>query len=87
MIIIGAGMNHWYHLDMNYRGVINMLMLCVVLVNQAVAWAHYVGQKNCALKLVGYHWRRLIGIVHHVKWRYEVSFMNTVRSAAKPFRL
>lgn len=28
MIIIGAGMNHWYHMDMNYRGVINMLMLC-----------------------------------------------------------
>ncbi len=28
MIIIGAAMNHWYHMDMNYRGVINMLMMC-----------------------------------------------------------
>ena len=28
MIIIGAAMNHWYHSDMNYRGVINMLMMC-----------------------------------------------------------
>ena len=28
MIIIGAAMNHWYHADMNYRGVINLLMLC-----------------------------------------------------------
>ena len=28
MIIIGAGMNHWYHADMNYRGVINTLMMC-----------------------------------------------------------
>ena len=27
MVIIGAGMNHWYHSDMNYRGVINMLMM------------------------------------------------------------
>ena len=28
MVIIGAAMNHWYHSDMNYRGVINMLMMC-----------------------------------------------------------
>ncbi len=28
MIIVGAGLNHWYHLDMNYRGLINMLIFC-----------------------------------------------------------
>ena len=28
MVIIGAAMNHWYHADMNYRGVINMLVMC-----------------------------------------------------------
>lgn len=28
MIIVGAGLNHWYHLDMNYRGLINMLVFC-----------------------------------------------------------
>ncbi|MBT8424551.1 MAG: molybdopterin-dependent oxidoreductase, partial [Silicimonas sp.] len=28
MVIIGAAMNHWYHMDMNYRGVINMLVMC-----------------------------------------------------------
>ncbi len=28
MVIIGAAMNHWYHSDMNYRGVINLLMMC-----------------------------------------------------------
>ncbi|WP_435792103.1 hypothetical protein, partial [Escherichia coli] len=21
--ILGAGVNHWYHMDMNYRGMIN----------------------------------------------------------------
>jgi nitrate reductase alpha subunit len=26
MIIIGAAMNHWYHMDMNYRACINMLV-------------------------------------------------------------
>ena len=28
MIILGAGVNHWYHMDMNYRGMINMLVFC-----------------------------------------------------------
>ena len=27
MIIVGAGMNHWFNMDMNYRGLINMLMM------------------------------------------------------------
>src|SRR5690606_38666396 len=26
MVIIGAAMNHWYHMDMNYRGIMNMLI-------------------------------------------------------------
>ncbi len=28
MIILGAGVNHWYHMDMNYRGMINLLVFC-----------------------------------------------------------
>jgi nitrate reductase alpha subunit len=28
MVILGAGLNHWYHMDMNYRGIINMLVMC-----------------------------------------------------------
>ncbi len=28
MIILGAGVNHWYHMDMNYRGMIGMLVFC-----------------------------------------------------------
>jgi nitrate reductase alpha subunit len=24
MVILGAGLNHWYHMDMAYRGIINM---------------------------------------------------------------
>ena len=46
MIIIGAGMNHWYHLDMNSRGVINMLMLCGCIGKSGGGWAHYVGQEK-----------------------------------------
>ena len=28
MVIVGAGLNHWYHMDMTYRGIINILILC-----------------------------------------------------------
>lgn len=46
MIIIGAAMNHWYHSDMNYRGVINMLMMCGCIGQSGGGWAHYVGQEK-----------------------------------------
>ena len=46
MVIIGAAMNHWYHSDMNYRGVINMLMLCGCVGKSGGGWSHYVGQEK-----------------------------------------
>ena len=46
MVIIGAAMNHWYHADMNYRGVINLLMLCGCVGQSGGGWAHYVGQEK-----------------------------------------
>jgi nitrate reductase alpha subunit len=46
MVIIGAAMNHWYHSDMNYRGVINLLMMCGCVGKSGGGWAHYVGQEK-----------------------------------------
>ena len=46
MVIIGAAMNHWYHADMNYRGVINLLMMCGCIGQSGGGWAHYVGQEK-----------------------------------------
>ena len=46
MVIIGAGMNHWYHSDMNYRSVINMLLMCGCIGKSGGGWAHYVGQEK-----------------------------------------
>ncbi|VFR30616.1 Respiratory nitrate reductase alpha chain [plant metagenome] len=46
MVIIGAAMNHWYHCDMNYRGVINLLMLCGCIGQSGGGWSHYVGQEK-----------------------------------------
>jgi len=46
MVIIGAAMNHWYHCDMNYRGVINLLMMCGCIGKSGGGWSHYVGQEK-----------------------------------------
>ena len=46
MVILGAGLNHWYHMDMSYRGIINMLMLCGCVGQSGGGWAHYVGQEK-----------------------------------------
>ncbi len=46
MIIVGAAMNHWFHNDMNYRGLINMLMMCGCIGQSGGGWAHYVGQEK-----------------------------------------
>ncbi len=43
MIILGAGVNHCYHMDMNYRGMINMLVFCGCVGQTGGGWAHYVG--------------------------------------------
>ncbi len=46
MVILGAGINHWYHMDMTYRGIINMLVLCGCVGQEGGGWSHYVGQEK-----------------------------------------
>ena len=46
MVIVGAALNHWYHMDMTYRGIINMLMMCGCVGQSGGGWAHYVGQEK-----------------------------------------
>ncbi len=46
MIIIGAGMNHWFNMDMNYRAAINMLVMCGCIGQSGGGWSHYVGQEK-----------------------------------------
>ncbi|MGW1442924.1 nitrate reductase subunit alpha [Serratia rhizosphaerae] len=85
MIIVGAGMNHWYHMDMNYRGLINMLIFCGCVGQSGGGWAHYVGQEKLRpqtgwLPLAfGLDWQRpprqMNGTSffynHSSQWRYE----------------
>jgi len=46
MVIIGAGINHWYHMDMAYRAIINMLVMCGCIGQSGGGWSHYVGQEK-----------------------------------------
>jgi nitrate reductase alpha subunit len=45
MVILGAGLNHWYHNDMSYRAIMNLLHLCGCVGQSGGGWAHYVGQE------------------------------------------
>ncbi|MGI9361741.1 MAG: nitrate reductase subunit alpha [Parasphingorhabdus sp.] len=46
MVILGAGVNHWYHMDMTYRGIINLLVMCGCIGKSGGGWSHYVGQEK-----------------------------------------
>ncbi|MEW5755729.1 MAG: nitrate reductase subunit alpha [Pseudomonadota bacterium] len=46
MVILGAAINHWYHCDMNYRGIMNLLHICGCIGQSGGGWAHYVGQEK-----------------------------------------
>ncbi len=46
LVIVGAGTNHWYHADMNYRAIINLVHLCGCVGQSGGGWAHYVGQEK-----------------------------------------
>src|SRR5699024_4124565 len=85
MVIIGAGMNHWYHQDMNYRSIINFLMLCGTVGVSGGGWSHYVGQEKLRPQTgwtalaFGLDWHRpprhMAGTAffyaHSDQWRYE----------------
>lgn len=46
MIIMGAGINHWYHADDIYRTVLNIVLFCATEGRNGGGWAHYVGQEK-----------------------------------------
>lgn len=48
MIIIGSGVNHWYHNNLIYRACIHALMLTGCIGKNGGGWNHYVGQEKLA---------------------------------------
>lgn len=47
-VIIGAGINHWYHNNLMYRAAMHALMFCGCVGVNGGGLAHYVGQEKLA---------------------------------------
>jgi nitrate reductase alpha subunit len=48
MVIIGAGVNHWYHNNLIYRACITALIATGCIGRSGGGWNHYVGQEKLA---------------------------------------
>ncbi len=87
-VIIGAGINHWYHGNLMYRAAIHALMFSGCIGVNGGGLAHYVGQEKLA---PGEPWGAIAfakdwygpsrqqnapswHYVHTDQWRYERSF-------------
>ena len=46
LIIMGAGINHWYNGDTIYRSILNLVLLTGCEGVNGGGWAHYVGQEK-----------------------------------------
>ena len=98
MVILGAGLNHWYHMDMNYRGIINLLVMCGCIGQSGGGWSHYVGQEKLRpqtgwLPLAfGLDWSRpprqqnstSFWYAHSDQWRYEALNVDEILSPTAP---
>ncbi|MEQ9349235.1 MAG: molybdopterin-dependent oxidoreductase, partial [Alphaproteobacteria bacterium] len=98
MVILGAGLNHWYHMDMNYRSIINLLVMCGCVGQSGGGWSHYVGQEKLRpqtgwLPLAfGLDWSRpprqmnstSFWYAHSDQWRYETLDVKDVLSPTAP---
>ncbi|MEP6715082.1 MAG: nitrate reductase subunit alpha [Terriglobia bacterium] len=87
-VIVGAGVNHWYHNNLMYRAAIHALMFCGCVGVNGGGLAHYVGQEKLAPMepwsaiAFGKDWipaSRLQNApswhyMHDDQWRYEKEF-------------
>jgi len=88
MVIIGAGVNHWYHNNLIYRACITALMMTGCIGRSGGGWNHYVGQEKLvpigswAPIAFGLDWggpARLqntpsFHYMHSDQWRYDRAF-------------
>jgi nitrate reductase / nitrite oxidoreductase, alpha subunit len=98
MVILGAGLNHWYHMDMNYRGIINMLVMCGCIGQSGGGWSHYVGQEKLRPQTgwqplaFALDWNRpprhmnatSAWYAHTDQWRYETLTADEILSPTAP---
>jgi nitrate reductase / nitrite oxidoreductase, alpha subunit len=98
MVILGAGLNHWYHMDMAYRGIINLLVFCGCVGQSGGGWSHYVGQEKLRPQTgwqpiaFALDWNRpprqqnatSFFHAHTDQWRYETLGVSDILSPTAP---
>ena len=98
MVILGAGLNHWYHMDMSYRGIINLLVMCGCIGQSGGGWSHYVGQEKLRPQTgwtalaFALDWARpprhmnstSFFYAHTDQWRYETLKVDEILSPTAP---
>jgi nitrate reductase / nitrite oxidoreductase, alpha subunit len=98
MVILGAGLNHWYHMDMNYRGIMNLLIMCGCVGQSGGGWSHYVGQEKLRPQTgwqplaFALDWARpprhmnstSFFYAHTDQWRYETLNVSEILSPTAP---
>ncbi|WP_338861408.1 nitrate reductase subunit alpha [Mycetohabitans rhizoxinica] len=94
MVIVGAGLNHWFNMDMSYRAIMNMLILCGCVGQSGGGWSHYVGQEKLrpqtgwSALAFALDWQRpprqanstSFFYAHTDQWRYESMQMDDLLS-------
>ena len=90
LILIGAGINHWYHANLTYRAAIHSLLFCGCVGVSGGGLGHYVGQEKLAPMeswasiAFARDWLPAPRLqnspswhyVHSDQWRYERSFVD-----------
>ncbi|TDQ52973.1 nitrate reductase alpha subunit [Actinorugispora endophytica] len=101
MIILGAGVNQWFHGDTMYRAFFTMLLLTGCQGVNGGGWAHYVGQEKCrtqtgwATFASAMDWCRpprfMAGTpywyLHTDQWRYDTYDADALTAPTGPGRL
>ncbi|NJD57353.1 MAG: nitrate reductase subunit alpha [Nitrospirae bacterium] len=90
MMIVGAGINHWYHSDLIYRAGITALILTGSVGKNGSGLAHYVGQEKVVPLAswtsiaMAHDWVKPSRLqntpsfwyIHSDQWRYDRSFVD-----------
>ena len=76
MVIVGAGINHWYHANLMYRSAIMTLMLTGCVGRNGGGMNHYVGQEKLAPQdswgtiAFGKDWQNALRLQQAPIWHY-----------------
>lgn len=96
MIIVGAGINHWFHNDLIYRAAITALLLTGSVGRNGAGLAHYVGQEKIVplapwtAIAMAQDWVKPSRLqntpsfwyIHSGQWRYDRSFVDYFKPGA-----